>query len=168
MKIYISTFYQVRFFTPNMLPVSTAMWDPKWYHDFNGSGFVFYDKRGIVNGYRYEPFNFPNHYWDELVKEHQECQKNCPFKDMAPECEFMKKYQEYLKTIDFNKMLKYFESVKENMPKIDTIVLLVHESPMCPCAERPILQQWFKDHGIELKEWDHKNSINEFMEERNE
>lgn len=34
MKFYTSYFYKLRFFTPNMLPFSTAKWDPKWYHNF--------------------------------------------------------------------------------------------------------------------------------------
>lgn len=32
MKILISYFYQIRFFKPNMIPLSTAAFDPKWFH----------------------------------------------------------------------------------------------------------------------------------------
>ena len=36
-----------------MIPVSTAMWDPKWFHDFTGDeDYIFKDKRGIYNGIR--------------------------------------------------------------------------------------------------------------------
>ena len=31
MKIYISYFYAVRFFKPYQIPMSTAVWDPKWW-----------------------------------------------------------------------------------------------------------------------------------------
>ena len=30
MNILISYFQQIRYFKPYMIPVSTAMWDPKW------------------------------------------------------------------------------------------------------------------------------------------
>ena len=33
MKIRISYFYQVRNFKPNMIPMSTAISDPAWFHD---------------------------------------------------------------------------------------------------------------------------------------
>lgn len=32
MKFYISYFYAVRFMKPNTVALSTAMWDPKWFH----------------------------------------------------------------------------------------------------------------------------------------
>ena len=37
--------------------------------------------------------------------------------------------------------------------KADTIVLMVYEKMDVKCAERPVLQEWFKAHGIELPEW---------------
>ena len=33
------------------------------------------------------------------------------------------------------------------------IVLIVHEKPEIHCAERPILQEWFKDNNIVLEEY---------------
>ena len=50
MKLAISYFYQIRFFKPYMIPVSTAHWDPAWYHDWAGAAHVFVDKRGVING----------------------------------------------------------------------------------------------------------------------
>ena len=44
MKFALGYFYQVRFFTPNMIPVSTALGDPKWYHQNKGQQFTFLDK----------------------------------------------------------------------------------------------------------------------------
>ena len=32
-NFYISYFYQIRNMKHNTLPVSTAMWDPKWFHE---------------------------------------------------------------------------------------------------------------------------------------
>ena len=30
---------------------------------------------------------------------------------------------------------------------------MVHEKTSCKCAERPVLQEWFKENNYELKEW---------------
>lgn len=35
-KIYTSYFYQIRNFTPNIIPVSTALSDPAWYRPPEG------------------------------------------------------------------------------------------------------------------------------------
>ena len=51
MKISTSYFYQIRFFTRNMIPVSTAIWDPKWFHTGNNIG-EYRDKNGVWNGIR--------------------------------------------------------------------------------------------------------------------
>ena len=53
MKVATSYFYQIRFFKPNMIPVSTAMWDPKWFHNFKNQYHVFKDRNGVYNGLRY-------------------------------------------------------------------------------------------------------------------
>ena len=153
MKFYISTFYQIRFFTENMLPVSTAMWDPKWYHNFGHQNVCFYDKRNILCGCRYEKFNLPASLWTDLVEQQEECQRDCPFREQVPECPFMKKYKQYLDSLDFEYIINEIEEMSSKVSKIDTIVLLVHESPKCLCAERPVLRQWFQDHGRELEEW---------------
>lgn len=55
MKIRTSYFYQIRNFTRNMIPISTAVWDPTWYHNFtNDYNYIFKDKRNILNGLRLE------------------------------------------------------------------------------------------------------------------
>ena len=55
MEIRTSYFYQIRNFKKNMLPVSTAIYDPKWYHHNLGYNNIFEDKRGILNGLRILP-----------------------------------------------------------------------------------------------------------------
>lgn len=148
MKFYISYFYQIRFFTPNMVPVSTAMWDPKWYRRKVPN----LDKNGVLIGCRAPILNFPSNLWEELTKHDQECRKDCPF---STPCLFMKKYKEYLDTINFDEFIESFQEFYNNS-NIENLVfvLIVHEAPWRKCAERPVLQEWFKEHGIELKEWD--------------
>ena len=46
MKIMTSYFYQIRFFKPYMIPLSTAKWDPKWFHRNQGQNYQFKDKNG--------------------------------------------------------------------------------------------------------------------------
>ena len=41
MKVRISYFYQIRNFKSNMIPMSTCISDPKWYHDFKGKNHLF-------------------------------------------------------------------------------------------------------------------------------
>ena len=52
MTIYTSYFYMVRFFPENLIPISTAVWDPKWFHDNKDQSYQFKDKRGVINGIR--------------------------------------------------------------------------------------------------------------------
>ena len=40
----ISYFYNVRHMKPYQVPVSTAMYDLKWFHNNQGNGHVFIDK----------------------------------------------------------------------------------------------------------------------------
>ena len=52
MEIYTSYFYQVRFMKPYHIPLSTAVWDPKWFHANRGQDYHFKDKNGVYNGLR--------------------------------------------------------------------------------------------------------------------
>lgn len=56
MEIYTSYFYKVRFFKPNMIPISTAFSDPSWFHNFKGHNYQFIDKNGVINGLRADVF----------------------------------------------------------------------------------------------------------------
>ena len=56
MKIMTSYFYQIRFMKQNYIPLSTAIWDPKWFHQNKGQDFQFKDKNGVWNGLRAEIF----------------------------------------------------------------------------------------------------------------
>ena len=134
MKLYISYFGQMRNFTPNMLPVSTAKWDQQWF-------------KGID---RIEELVMPDSYVWEIEQSGEMCRKNCP---LSAPCKFMSKYKEYLDTLDFEKILTKLFLMSLAHAGVDTIVLMVYEKSDVQCAERPVLQQWFAEHGVELKEW---------------
>ena len=160
-KIYISYFYQIRNFTPNMLPLSTAMYPPKWYRQM-GINDYWVDKNGVINGLDISEFIFPHKIFNEHLGD-AKCCNECGFYPISEDhykwCPFMKVYYNHLKSqnlIDIlnkysNNIIRLFNHVfKKN---IDTIVLIVHEPPEKYCGERPVLKKYFSDYGIELEEW---------------
>lgn len=134
MKLYISYFGQMRNFTSNMLPISTATWDAQWF-------------KGIE---RIEELICPGEIAEQLERQGTMCRKQCPF--TAP-CEFMRRYKEYLETLDFTAVLQKILMIGLSHKNIDTIVLMVYEKDDVQCAERPVLQEWFAENGIQLPEW---------------
>lgn len=153
-NIKISYFYQIRNFLPNMVPLSTAVWDPAWFHDFTHDySYQFKDKRGIWNGIRAEIFN------PSSVATLSSCSRDCPFK--GTQCEFKIKYKEYLDTLDFDDIMQRFEKLNKQIQKVEntnidyTFVLIVYETPNNPCSERRLLIPWFQEHGYILTELDY-------------
>lgn len=146
MKFYISYFYQIRNFSPNMIPISTAISDPDWFH--KGEDGLYVDKRGVLNGVRCGALSPKG-----ISARCGDCRKNPPY------CKFLCKYREKLDRIDFKKMTQDLESacklgsgiVKTKEEPI--CVLIVYEAPTNPCSERQVLIDWFKDNGVELREW---------------
>lgn len=151
MKISISYFYSIRFMKPNQVPVSTAAWDPKWYHHGKDKTFSFLDKNGVVNGSRMEELS--------PLFLSKECQC-CPCKERNPDgCKFLKGYADYLRTLNFSEVMKKLEEYGEYLMKHyqrdeePEIVLIVYEVPSNPCSERVELIKWFKENGVDLIEW---------------
>lgn len=149
MKIYITYFYNIRFFEPHMIPVSTAVWDPKWFHEMKSQDIVYKDKNGVLNGIRFpelSPMKLDTH----------ECP--CDNRD-AKECGFIKNYGAYLETLDFEQLmfrLEYIGNTAKNIlgfKEDPEICLIVHEKPDNPCSERGPLIAYFKKNGIDLTEW---------------
>lgn len=132
MKFYISYFAQMRHFTRNILPVSTAAWDAKWFEGID----------------RIDDLLIPLETVAKLEQHQQMCYKGC---QRALPCPFMQEYAKYLDTLDFAAIIKQLESFANEYT--DTIVLLVYEMPSVKCAERPVLQEWFRKNGVELEEW---------------
>ncbi len=149
MKVRISYFYQIRHFKKNMIPMSTCISDPKWYHDFKGSQHTFKDKRGILNGLRLLP----------IIVQGSLGACGCPCEEKDPsKCLFLRSYKFELQLIDFDKMLRGMEAFckryceQENIAEEPVAVLIVYETPDNPCSERQGLIDLFTSHGIECKE----------------
>lgn len=149
MKIRISYFYQIRNFKKYMIPVSTALWDPKWFHDNRGPYYIFQDKRGILNGLRLEA----------IISKARQCECGCPCKDKnSSTCKFLQSYKEQLKKVDFNKMINDMEDFaieyqkSEGFEEEPIMVLIVYEVPKNLCSERQALINYFNENGIECKE----------------
>jgi hypothetical protein len=73
-------------------------------------------------------------------------------------CKFLTQYREGLEKVNFDKLIDACEEITytiyiNDRVKIDSIVFLVYETPDNPCSERGPLIDYFKKHGIELKEW---------------
>ena len=143
MQIYISYFYQIRNFPVTLIPVSTAVYDPKWY---SNNGVPFLDKRGVVNGLRCESLNSSK--LDDSIICNSDCDKN------YKECKFLSEYSKYLDTLDFNKIYSTLQDLAScfDNENID-ICLMVYETPDNPCSERVPLINYFKKHGIKVKEF---------------
>lgn len=153
MKIRTSYFYQIRNFTCNMIPISTCIWDPAWYHNFTQDyNHIFKDKRNILNGLRCEAIieqgRHSNHGPDICPCDKKEYQT----------CSFLQQYRNNLENIDFNEMYNDMLELAENYKKTENIkeeiilVLIVYETPYNPCSERQALIDYFNSKGIECKE----------------
>ena len=153
MKIYISYFYQIRFFPENLIPVSTAAWDPKWYHDFKDPNYIFRDKRNVINGVRCNGLVCTKIYdanHDCPIDGVQNCRQP---KDGS--CTFMMKYYKFLtEEVPFDKLISNLQQVPVKLRPGSDVCLIVHESPSRGCAERPCLVRYFNDNGYRLIEWD--------------
>lgn len=157
MKIYTSYFYQIRFFKPYQIPMSTAVWDPKWFHEGQGQDHVWKDKNGVWNGLRLEILNPDN--CCSLPPECVECQR----KGNPETCSFIKDYSDGLHTkVDFSELLEILNKTADYIQQLEgfknepEIVLIVHEASNEPCSERKSIQNLFTEHGIECTEWEHQ------------
>ena len=156
MKIRTSYFYQIRNFTRNMIPISTAIWDPAWFHNFtNDYNYTFLDKRHIINGLRCNAII-------EQGKESNHGPEICPCENKDYNtCSFLSNYRKNLENIDFNKLisaLKEYANYYKKEFEIENeiiIVFIVYETPTNPCSERKPLQDYFNSHGVECKELDY-------------
>ena len=151
MKVYTSYFYQIRFFKPNMIPISTARFDPSWYHENKSPEHWFIDRNGVINGLR-APVFAPGQHLSGL------CAGACNPKS-PDECLFLKGYQNQLNNLDFENTMKRLEvlcfKVSEylGLEEEPIAILIVHEAPDNPCSERTAIQNFFRNNGIKCEEW---------------
>lgn len=160
MTISTSYFYHVRNLWPNQIPVSTAVWDPKWFHNFKGQDEIFFDKRGVINGVRAE-FFAPDETCRDLCMGRERC-----FADPSS-CAFLMRYSKQLDGLDFTKVVRAFNNIAEGMCGIFRdngiciqsadieFVLLFHETPDNVCSERGVVQTWFARNGMTITELFH-------------
>ena len=142
MKIYTSYFAQLRKFPPNLVGLSTAVWNPRWRP-------MGKDARGVIC-VDCPPFK-PGHSCSGL------CNGKCDPKH-PNDCEFLKAYKAQLDKLNVH-------SIQESLGKLATQIardeglqdidfaFLVYETPWNPCSERIAIQQYFKEHGIKCEEW---------------
>lgn len=147
MKIYTSYFYQIRYFPKNLVPLSTCVWPPKY---FGTPTTYFKDKRGVLCGLDIPP-----------LKPGPSCNTLCVGKGCSKHpdsCEFLKKYYDQLTSLQFSSIIKSLQGLKERIEEGEKLqnvdfALIFYETPSNPCSERRIVQKWFKENGMEIKEW---------------
>lgn len=147
-KVYTSYFYQVRNFKPNCLGFSTAIWPPKYFHAGNPS----LDKNGVLVGLTAPPFA-PG----PLCEGDCHGPKECTSK--PNDCAFLKHYRQQLDQLDIKEIMAQFERIAAAVQEDykfkgePQIILIVYEAPSNQCSERTVIQQWFRDNGVECEEW---------------
>ena len=136
-----------------MIPISTAMWDPKWFHDFKSNDFNFIDKNGVINGLRSELF-VPDKQYDcgtDLCKEKDKVTD-------IPNCKFMNEYYSKLNSTTLEGKINELGRICKNAQgrlgfKEESIaVLIVFEVVENMCSERQIIQKYFNENGVDCKE----------------
>ena len=153
MKIRTSYFYQIRNFNRNMIPVSTALWDPAWFHANQGENHIFYDARKIINGIRIKPIINAGYKCGQQEPVPCPCQEKNYYN-----CSFLSNYRKNLEDINFDEMIADMRNLAEKYAKDNNIeeeiiiALIVHEAPDNNCSERVPLQEYFTSHGWECKE----------------
>ena len=147
MNLYTSYFYQVRFFPKNLIPLSTAVWPPKYF----GTPYTQHlDSRGVLVGLDIPPFK-PGKSCEGL------CSGSCLI-NRPNSCAFIKAYSKQLEALDFNKIMeglnKLANQIKEGQ-KLDTVdfAFMLYEAPTNLCSERKSIQNFFNNHNVECKEW---------------
>ena len=149
MKVYISNFYQIRYFDSHTIPLSTCVYDQPWYHDFNeDKTHIFINKDNVLCGLRIDclrPRNTSCH--------GQPCEKS------PKTCDFMCAYRKQLSSINFRSFISSLEKLEKKLQKQlslsheITFVLIVYEAESNKCSERQALKAWFNKNKMKLEEW---------------
>ena len=137
---YTSYFYMIRFFKSNIIPLSTAVFDPQWFHKSNGNSYTFKDKNNVINGLRID-----------YLKPGKECDGLClgPENNVACNgnpgiCKFLKAYERQLLNINKREMALFmWNTAKKYNIENPKFAFIVHEAPWKQCSERIVLQKIF-------------------------
>jgi len=156
MKLAVSYFSQIRFFKPYMIPISTAVWDPKWYHANKDQKYIFKDKNGVINGVR-SAMLMPGETCKDLCRGPGMC--FCKTGIVDPNnCDFLKAYTNQLNSIDFNIFMNNLEEMCNKVKNVlnfyeePIVVFIVHESCDNICSERIPIINVFRNKGYEIDE----------------
>ena len=142
MKLYTSYWAQVRNFPRNLVGLNTTVWPPRWRP-------MGKDKNGIIV---IDCF---------LLKPGSECEGLCNGKcepKHPNDCKFLETYYNQLKSIKFTDFMWQLQKLHddicagENLEDVD-FAFIVFEKYDNPCSERWPIQKWFRENGIEIKEW---------------
>lgn len=150
----ISYYYSIRWMKSGQIPLSTAIYPPKWYIP-NGRNRPCLDRNSVINSLEI-PFLIPN---DTI---HNECRgpENC---EQSPKsCRFLQGYYKQLKAINFKDfqsrteefIIKAHLALDLEVPNTVDAILMVHETPEKACSERWPLKVWFQENGVYLEEFD--------------
>jgi len=149
-KVSISYFGRMRFLKPYQIPVSTAMWDPKWFHDNKDQYHVFRYHNGQWFGNRAK-YLMPKYSYGQTCKG-QPCNYD------PKTCKFLSEYRKQIFELDFYAVMHDLQSIANRIETYDDfdhepeIVLMVYEKPDTPCSERVILKEYFKRYNYELED----------------
>ena len=139
MKVYTSYWAQVRNFPTSLVGLNTTVWPPKYRPlGTDDRGVTVLNCKPLIPG--------------------RECEYLCRGKCDPPrpyDCAFLKTYRKQLEKLNFFEFYNYMKELSKKYGDAD-FAFIVFEPPTKECSERRIIQQWFKDNGIEVKEW-HKN-----------
>ena len=154
-KFKVSYFARIRKFAPNEIPVSTAQWDPKWFHPAHNPKGVYLDKRNVINGLRVDPF-VPNG--------HSGCcpgPRECLWE--PDKCNATMFLREQYSKLNYGEIMSRFANLelrlREKFPHLAeypelTFVFIVYEKPDNECSERHTIRWWFENMGFALPEWE--------------
>lgn len=138
-----------------MIPLSTAVWDPKWFHQNQDQKYQWKDKNGVWNGLRAEEFA-PGPLCEGLCRGPEYCANEGP-----QSCAFLRAYRKQLNLLDFKNIIKRIYNLGKKVQEAEgfkeepVIVLIVHEATDNPCSERRVIQEWFRDNGYPIQEFRH-------------
>lgn len=158
MELALSYFYQIRNFKPYMIPVSTAVWDPQWFHK-DKTTMIFKDKNNVYNGIRFDELA-PGETCKDLCKGKDNCNIKKP-----GECLFLQNYRRQLEKLDFKNLINKCNILANNIKRIERffqdpiIVFMVYETYTNKCSERDTILSVFNEHGLKISEL--KYPINE-------